>query len=175
MLGAVGVGGDERQVDLRLGDRRQLHLRLLGRLEQPLQRLRVVAQVDAVVALELVGQVVDEPAVEVVAAQVGVAGGGADLDHAVADVEDADVERAAAEVEDQHGLVVLLVQPVGQRRGRRLVDDAQHLQPGDPAGVLGGVALRVVEVRRNGDHRLGDPLAEELARRRRRACAAPAR
>ena len=56
--------------------------------------------------LELVGQVVDEPAVEVVAAEVGVAGGGAHLDDAVADVEDADVERAAAEVEHQHGLVL---------------------------------------------------------------------
>ena len=74
VLGPVGVGGDERQVDLRLGHRGQLDLGLLGRLEQPLQRLRVLAQVDAVLRLELVGQVVDEPAVEVVAAEVGVAG-----------------------------------------------------------------------------------------------------
>ena len=133
VLRPVGVGGDERQVDLGLGHRRQLDLGLLGRLEQPLQRLRVVAQVDAVVLLELVGQVVDEPAVEVVAAEVGVARGGAHLDHAVADVEDAHVERAAAEVEDQHGLVRLLVQAVGERGRGRLVDDAQHLEPGDLA------------------------------------------
>ena len=73
VLRPVGVGGDERQVDLGLGDRRQLDLGLLGRLEQPLQRLRVLAQVDAVLLLELVGEVVDEPAVEVVAAEVGVA------------------------------------------------------------------------------------------------------
>ena len=106
---------------------------------------------------------VDEPAIEVVAAEVGVTRGGADLDDAVADVEDADVERAAAEVEHEHGLVRLLVEPVGQGRGGRLVDDAQHLQPGDLPGVLGRLPLGIVEVRRHGDHRLGDLLAEELA------------
>ena len=61
--------------------------------------------------LELVGELVDDPAVEVVAAEVGVTGRGPDLDHAVADVEDADVEGAAAEVEDQHGLVPDLSMP----------------------------------------------------------------
>ena len=67
-----------------------------------------------------------------------------------------DVERAAAEVEDQHGLLALLVEPVSERRGGRLVDDAQHLEPGDLAGVLGRLALRVVEVGGHGDDRLGD-------------------
>jgi hypothetical protein len=87
---------------------------------------------------------------------------GADLDHALADVQDGYIERAAAEVEHEHGLVLFLVQPVGQRRGRRLVDDPQHLEPGDPARVLGCLALRVVEVGGDGDDRLGDLLAEEL-------------
>ena len=163
VLGPGGVGGDEGQVDGGLGDRRKLHLGLLGSLEQALQRLGVVAQVDAVGLLELVGQVVDDAAVEVVAAEVGVPGRGPDLDHALSDGQDADVERAAAEVEDQHGLVLELVHPVGKGRGRRLVDDPENLEPGDLAGVLGGLSLRVVEVRRDGDHRLGDPFAEELA------------
>ena len=114
--------------------------------------------------LELVGQVVHQPPVEVVAAQMGVPGGGAHLDHAVADVEQADVERPAAQVEHQNRLVPLLVQAVGQRRGGGLVDDPQHLEPGDLPGVLGGGPLGVVEVGRHGDHRLGHPLAERLGR-----------
>src|SRR5258705_1091655 len=163
VLGAVGVGSDKRQVDLGLGHRRQFDLGLLGRLEKSLQRLRIFAQIDVVLALEFVGQVVDEPAVEVIATQVRITGRSTHFDHAVTDVKQAHVERAAAEVENQHGLVALLVQSVGQRRGRGLVDDAQHVEPGDPAGVLGGVALCVVEVRRNGDHRLLDTFTEELA------------
>ena len=80
---------------------------------------------------------VDDAAVEVVAAEMAVAGRGAHLDDAVADVEDAHVEGAAAEVEDEDGLVALLVQPVGQRGGRRLVDDAQHVETGDlPASLV---------------------------------------
>jgi hypothetical protein len=41
--------------------------------------------------------------VEVVAAEEGVAVGGLHLEHAVADFEDGDVERAAAEVVDGDG------------------------------------------------------------------------
>src|SRR5689334_25187289 len=69
MLGPRGVGGDERQVDLRLGHRTQLGLGLLGRLEQPLQRLRIGAHIDALVLLELVSQVVDDPPVGISAAR----------------------------------------------------------------------------------------------------------
>ncbi len=47
VLGARGVGGDERQVDLRLLGGGELDLRLLGGLVETLQRHRVGRQVDA--------------------------------------------------------------------------------------------------------------------------------
>ena len=71
-----------------------------------------------------------------------------------------DVEGAAAQVEHQDRLVVLLVEAVGQRGRGGLVDDALDLEAGDLAGVLGGLALRVVEVGRHGDDRVGDRLAQ---------------
>ena len=55
---------------------------------------------------------------------------------------------------------LLLVEPVGERGGRRLVDDAEHLEARDLAGLLRGLALRVVEVRGHRDDRLGDGVAE---------------
>src|SRR6266568_4669650 len=107
---------------------------------------------------------VDQAAVEIISAEMGVTGGRAHLDHPVTDVEDADVECPAAEIEDHDSLAVLLIQAVGERGGGRLVDDAQDFEPGDPPCVLGGLALRVVKVRRHGDDRLGDLFPEELRR-----------
>ena len=154
------IGGDEGQVDLGLRGRGQLDLRLLGRLFEALERELVVLQVDALLLLELRGQVLDQAHVEVLATQEGVAIGRLHLEHAVTDLQHGDVESAAAEIVDGDRLAVLLVEAVGQGCGRRLVDDAQHLETGDLAGVLGGLALGVVEIGRNGDHRLLDLLAE---------------
>ena len=111
--------------------------------------------------LELGHEPLDDRLVPVVAAEVVVARGRLDLEHAVADLEDRDVEGAAAEVEDEDRLVGgLLVEPVGERGGGRLVDDPLDLEPGDLAGVLGRLALVVVEVGGDGDHRRVDRLAE---------------
>src|SRR3989304_4552165 len=133
MLGPGGVRGDERQVDRRLHDRGKFDLRPLGGLAQPLQGLAVLAQVDALLLAELVGQPVDDALVPVVTAQVRVAGGGFDLEDTLADLQDGHVERAAAQVEDEHRLRALLVQSVGQGGSGRLLDDAPHLQPRHPA------------------------------------------
>jgi hypothetical protein len=75
VLGARGVRREERQVDVGLGDARQLDLGALGGLLQALQDHAIVADVDAVLLLELGDQVVDDALVEVVAAEVGVAVG----------------------------------------------------------------------------------------------------
>ncbi len=125
VLGPVLIGRDERQVDVRLLRRGQLDLRLLRRLAQALQRQPVVAQVDALLFLELVGDVIHDSFVKVLAAKEGVAVGRLDLEDAVADVEDRDVERATAEIVDGDLAGLLLVETIGQSRRRRLVDDAQ--------------------------------------------------
>ena len=162
MLWTGLICGHERQVDLGLDDSRQLHLRLLRRLLEPLQGHPILPQIDPVALHELVGDPLDDALVEVVATQVRVAVGGLDFHDAFADLENRNVERAAAEVVHRDRFVLLLVQPVGQRRGRRLIHDPEHLETGDLAGVLGRLALGVVEVGGYGDHRLGNRLAEIL-------------
>ena len=153
--------GDERDADLRLLCGGELDLRLLGLLVEALQRALVVGDVDALVALELLDQPLDDRLVPVVATEVVVAGGGLDLEDAVTDLEHGHVEGAAAEVEDEDRLVgALLVEPVGQRGRGRLVDDPLDLEPGDLAGVLGRLSLIVVEVGRDRDHGRVDGLSE---------------
>ena len=151
---------DERQVDLGLLRRAQLGLGLLGLLVEALERHLVGRQVLALGLLELGHEPVDDRLVEVVATQVVVTRGRLHLEDAVADLEHRHVERAAAEVEDEDRLVVLLVEPVGERGRRRLVDDPLHVEAGDLAGVLRGLALVVVEVRGDGDHRAVDRVAQ---------------
>eukprot|EP00976_Prorocentrum_cordatum_P064495 1177516-Prorocentrum_minimum.AAC.2 len=76
--------------------------------------------------------------VKVLASQVGVASGGEHLEEAAVELEEGYIEGAAAEIEDEHRLrlALRLVQTVGQRRRRRLVDDAHHLQARNRARVL---------------------------------------
>ncbi|CAB4873131.1 unannotated protein [freshwater metagenome] len=160
VLRSGGVGGDERQVDLRLLRARELDLGLLRGLVEALEGHRIGGQVDRLVLLELSCEPVDDRLVEVVAAEVIVAGGRLDLEDAVADLQHRDVEGAAAEIEDEDRLVVLLVEAVGERGGRRLVDDPLDLEARDLTGILGRLALVVVEVGGDGDHRAVDRLAE---------------
>ena len=86
--------------------------------------------------------------------------GGDDFEDAIVQLENGDVERPAAEVVHGNRFPVFLVETVGQRCCRGLVHQPQHFQSGDAARVLGGLPLRVIEVRRNGDDRLGDRRGE---------------
>ena len=160
MLGAGGIGGDIGEVNGGGGDAGQLNLGLFRSLLQALHGNLVAAQVDALGLLKLRHHPVHDALVEVVAAQPVVAGGGQDFDDPVTDLQNGDVEGAAAQVIDHDLLIRFLVHAVGQGRRRGLIDDPLDLQAGNLARVLGGLPLGVGEVGRDGDDRLGDGLAQ---------------
>src|SRR4029079_17438831 len=81
--------------------RRELDLRLLGRFLETLEGDPILREVDALGLLELLAQPVDDALVEVVAAEVRVAIRASNLEDALAQLEDRDVERAATEVVDR--------------------------------------------------------------------------
>ena len=166
MLRARGRSGDVGQVDFSFGRAGQLHFGFLRSFLETLEGHGVVAQVEAfVLGLELVGEEVDDDLVEVIAAEVGVAVGAQYFKHAVAQLQNRDVERATAEV--VHGdflVLVLLVEAVSQSGSGGLVDDALHVEAGDGTGFFRGLALGVVEVRGHRDNGFGHGLAEVILR-----------
>src|SRR6266699_1022661 len=98
-----------------------------------------------------------EQIVNVVAAEMRVAVGREHLINiAVArgnELEDGDVESAAAKIVNRDAATLLFVQAVGQSRGSRLVDEAENFEASNPSGVLRSLALRVVEISGHGDDR----------------------
>src|SRR5207245_1635879 len=103
-----------------------------------------------------------QPRVEVVAAETGVAVRGQHLEDSTAELQDGDVEGAAPEVVDRDRPLLALVEPVGERRRGRLVHETQHLEAGEPPGVLARLALAVVAVGGHRDDGLGDGPAERV-------------
>src|SRR5215470_15352181 len=94
-----------------------------------------------------------------------VAAGRQHLKHAVFDLEDRDIERAAAEIVHGNQALMALVEAVGERRRGRLVDDAHDIKAGDAAGVTSGRPLRVVEISGNGNDRAIDLVIDVTLRR----------
>uniref|UniRef100_A0A1I8HHL2 Protein kinase domain-containing protein n=1 Tax=Macrostomum lignano TaxID=282301 RepID=A0A1I8HHL2_9PLAT len=139
-------------LDARLCRAAQRSLRSLSRSPKASHSPSVAAHVLAVLALELLHQVLNQTMIKVLAAEVGVAGGCAHLEHAaLRHCQDGHVERAASQVKDENVLLTLqvLVQTVGQCRSSRLVHDAQHVQSGNRPGILRCLSLTVVERRRH--------------------------
>ena len=143
-----------------MGRGRQFDLGLFGGFLQALESELVLFQVDPIVFLELGGEIFDKADVEILAAQESIAVGRFHLEHPIADFEDGDVERAAAEIVDRNRSRSFLIEAVGERPRGRLIDDAQDLEARDLAGVLGRLPLGIIEISRNGNDRLADLLAK---------------
>ena len=105
--------------------------------------------------LESLCHIVDKNMVEVIASEVSVAIGRFNLEYAVAQLQDRDIECTTTEV--VHGnlhILILLIHTVSQRSRSRLVDDTAHLQTCNLTSLLRSLTLRVGEVCRNGDNSL---------------------
>ncbi len=161
VLGAGRICRDEGKVHFILAGRGKLFLGFLGFFLESLKGKLVGFQVNALILLELFCKEVDDPEVEVFTAEERVTIGGQHFEHTVADFEQGDVERTTAKVVDCDRLgLFVLVEAVGEGRSGWLVDDPQDFKTRDLAGVFGCLALRIIEVGRHGDDRLGHFAAE---------------
>ena len=157
----LGVHRDVRQVDVGGLGGGQLNLGLLSSLTQTLDSALILGQVNALGSLELIDEPVDNALVPVVTTELVVTSGSHDLNNAVTDLQQGDVEGTATEVEDQDGLLLLaLLQAISQRGGSRLVNDTQDVEACNLAGLLGGLALGILEVSRDGNDGVGNVLTQ---------------
>lgn len=152
VLRALSGGSDERKVDGGLSEGGELHLRLLGGLSEALQSLLILTEIDVLGLLEILREVVHDALVEVVATEVGVTAGGEHLENTITHLQHRHVEGATTEIKNQDRLVTLPLKAIGEGSGGGLVDDAQDFDTSDTAGVLGCLALRVVEVSGHSDN-----------------------
>jgi hypothetical protein len=84
---------------------------------------------------------------------VGVSGGGFDLEDSLVNGQEGHVEGSSSKVEDKDvllALVAFLVETLSDGGCGRLVDDSEHVESGNGTCVLGSLALRVVELSRDG-------------------------
>mmetsp|Transcript_48717 Transcript_48717/g.91272 ORF Transcript_48717/g.91272 Transcript_48717/m.91272 type:complete len:527 (-) Transcript_48717:171-1751(-) len=163
------AGEGLREVDT-IVERLNLKARLVGGAQGTLGLLDLAAQllngtlvlghVLAMLLLEDLHEVLHHTLVKILSSQVGVTVGGHHLKDTVINGEEGNIEGSAAKVINQNVLLSLLVQTVGNGSRSGFVDDSQHIHAGNGSGILCGLTLRIVEVRRNGDHRMLHLLAQ---------------
>jgi hypothetical protein len=126
-----------------------------------LQGLLVARDVLASLLLDHLDEMVHQPLIEIRTPQMGVPVGADNLEHTVVDGQDRHIEGTSAKIEHQDVLLCLLVQPVSDGCRGGLVQDTNHVQARDDAGILGGLPLGIVEVGRDCDDGVLDGLAGE--------------
>ena len=91
--------------------------------------------------------------IEIIATECGIAPRGQHFEHALGQAQDGNIEGATAQV--VHGINAFgaVIQTIGNRRCRRFVEQAQHVEARQTGRILGGLALCIVEIGRHGNHR----------------------
>src|SRR5690606_7350856 len=123
--------------------------------------LEVLGDVDAVLLVVELDEVVDDTVIEILTSEMGITGGSLNLEETVLDGEKRDIESTSTKIVDNDlALVTLLVKTVGKGSGGGLFDNAEDVETGNDTGILGVLALVVVEVGRDGNDGGGDGLAK---------------
>ncbi|KAJ0917543.1 putative glutamate dehydrogenase, NAD-specific [Helianthus annuus] len=125
---------------------------------QPPQSSWIPTDILLVLSFKLLNKVVNHPVIKILTSQMRVSGSRLHLEYTFLNCKQRDIKSATTQVENQDVLLAhtgrLLVQPIRNSSRSGLVDDSHDIKPRDDTCVLGGLALGVVEVGRDGDHRV---------------------
>ena len=155
MFRARGIRRNIRQADVRFHGGRKFNFGFFGRVFQALLGLHVFAQINPFLLAEFVRHPRDDGVIHIRTAQFGIAGGGQHVKGAFfTHFHNGHIQGTAAQVKHQDFLFFAgFINTKGQSGGRRFVYQADYIQPGNTAGVFGGLALVIVKISRYGDDR----------------------
>ena len=91
---------------------------------------------------------------------MGVAIGRLDLKNTITNFQHRYVECASAQIVDSNFFIALLVETISERGSGRLIDDAKDFQPRYLTGILGGLALSIIEISRHRNDGLGNRFSQ---------------
>jgi hypothetical protein len=151
--GSVEVDTFEERVDFDggLSCRGESSLGTLASSAQTTDSTGIGGEILLVLALEFLGKVVDETAIEVLTTQVGVTSSGLDFEDTFFDGQEGNIKSSSSEIEDENVTFTrdLLVKTVCDSSSGGLVDDTKNVKASNGTSVLGSLTLRIVEVGRN--------------------------
>ena len=117
----------------------------------------IVSQINALIFSEFIGQIIHQTQVKIFSAQVGISVGRLDFENTpFSDLQDGDIESAAAQIENSDFFFAFFIESVGQGCRSGLIDDSLDIETGDFSGILGCLPLTVVKIGGYGDDRIRD-------------------
>ena len=77
---------------------------------------------------------------------MGITSGRENLEDALVDGQEGDIEGTATKIVDNDLALIRLVETIGNCCGSRLVDNSEDVESGNDAGILGRLALVVLQI-----------------------------
>ena len=143
------------KINIGSGSCRQFFLRLLRCLPDPLHSRKVLRYIHLFLSPEVAHNPVYNPAVKIIASQVVVSRCGQNFNYAFPDLDNRNIKSAASQVVHHNLLRFSVIQTIGHSRAGRFINDPLYIEACNPPRILCSLALDVVKISRNRDHRIG--------------------
>lgn len=113
----------------------------------------VVLHLHTSLSLELSQAILNNLVVKVLTTQMGVTISGSNLEEAILNGKQRDIESTTTQIEDQDIslALALLVQTISNGSSSGLIEDSHDIQASDSASILGGISLGIIKVGRDSD------------------------
>mmetsp|Transcript_7796 Transcript_7796/g.11604 ORF Transcript_7796/g.11604 Transcript_7796/m.11604 type:complete len:199 (+) Transcript_7796:1158-1754(+) len=161
MLGASGIGSDERKRNLSCCKSIKFSLSFLSSLTKALHSEGIIAKIKASITLELRQQMLEKNFIEILSSEECITIGGLNLENTPIDLQNGNIKSSSSKIENSNDLAVSLIESIREGSSSGLVDDTHHFETSNLTGILSGLSLGIIEVGRHSDDGLGNRASKE--------------